>query len=82
MKILKICSLGLIRIVRHILIVHYFVSKKPSIIGLIGVIISFIFCSESAGRPAIRISAREYEKSPDLRSVQQLPRSGFPSIKK
>ena len=83
MKILKICSLGLIRIIRHILIVHYFVSKKPSIYFLIGVIISFVisfvFYAESAGRPAIRISAREYEKSPDLQNVQQLLRSGFSS---
>lgn len=57
MKILKICSLVLIKTVPHILIVHYYVSKKPSIFLLIGVVISFVFDAESAGRPAIRISA-------------------------
>ena len=83
MKKLKISSLVLIKTVRHILIVHHYVSKKPSIYFLIGVIISFVisfvFYAESAGRPAIRISAREYVKYPDLRSVQQLLRSGFSS---
>ena len=79
MKKLKICGLVLIKTVRHILIVHYSVSKKPSIFLLIGVIVSFVFDAESTGRPAIRISAREYAKNPDLRSVQQLLRSGFSS---
>ena len=79
MKKLKICGLVLIKTVHHILIVHYSVSKKPSIFLLIGVIVSFVFDAESTGRPAIRISAREYVKYPDLRSVQQLLRSGFSS---